>query len=396
MKNCVILLVVMMSFIQCKSKQDISASAKLFEKDNVNISSSDGFTINGILDTDDVKKVKLMIGRKVVTTADVIDHKFVLKGKVEKPIKAMITAKKNSINQSIILENEEYTFHTDKGYAFVEGGKLHEEVLGFISNPEYVALNREMHRMEEEAFSGIKITDHKALKKARAIMVPIENRVFNYENIYLNNIIENGSSTYAKLFALGESYDWDRYPVQKRFALLNQYEKDLGEHPEITLSRKILQEDIDREASGEEVANGMPFKNIKAKDKDGNEINLEDVIKKNDFTILEFWASWCSPCRAEIPNLKNAYAKYKKDGLEIVSVSVDSNSKPWIKALDKEQTTWINTIVEGGFDNKYVKEYGVSAIPASYLISREGVIVASNNELREDNLDKTLDIVFSR
>lgn len=387
MKKLVYIFGFLITFFACTDKK--STSEQMNQADDTN-----GFVINGKLDMEGVKKVKLLVNRKELTTAKVVDNKFVLQGKVDKPTKGVITDKDNSFNVTVILENDTFNLETKNNYAFIKGGKLHQEVLGFIAEPEFVKLNRELQKAEKEAFEGVSMLDHAGLKKGRELLKSVEDKVYQYENDYLNNIIENGSSAYAKLFALGESYDWGRYSVQKRLNLLDEYEKSIGKNAEIDMYRKVLKEDLNKADLEEQVKPGMPFKNVIAKDIDGKEVDLSKVVAANNFTILEYWASWCSPCRAEIPNLKNAYKKYKSKGLEIVSVSVDDRQKSWIKALEKEQLTWISTIAENGFKNKYVKEYGISSIPASYLIAKDGTILASNEQLREADLDKTLSTII--
>lgn len=369
----------------CSTKQSKTESVVKTDTSNTK-----GFVINGILDMEGVKEVNLLVDRKIVQTAKVEDNRFVLTGSVDKPIKGVISDKDNSFNIPIILENATYQLETKDSYAVVKGSPLHEEVFGFIAHPEFITLNRELLKTEKEAFDGLGVLDHEGLKKARVMVKGIEDKVFNYENNYLNNVIEKGSSAYAKLFALSESYDWDRYSVQQRLKMLDEYEKSIGNHPDINMNRKVLKEDLKKGDLDAELKAGMSYKNVIATDRNGNKVDLSKIIAENNFTILEFWASWCSPCRAEIPNLMKAYKKYKAKGLEIVSVSIDKKSKSWIQALDKEQTTWISTIVENGFNNEYVKSYGISAIPASYLITKDGTILASNDELREANLEKTL------
>ena len=91
---------------------------------------------------------------------------------------------------------------------------------------------------------------------------------------------------------------------------------------------------------------------------------LESLLEGNKYLIIDFWASWCGPCRKGIPVMKQLAKKYSKEGLAVVNISVDTDRDAWIKALDKEQMPWVNLI-----DTKGVKrEYGVSGIPSVFLI----------------------------
>ena len=138
------------------------------------------------------------------------------------------------------------------------------------------------------------------------------------------------------------------------------------------------------------VAAGKMFKDVHAIDVNGKTVKLSDVIAKNKFTILEFWASWCGPCRGEIPNLKKAYAKYKDKGLEIYAVSLDNKKPKWLQALKEENCPWLNLNDPAAFEGEAAKGYGLSGVPASYLIGQDGIIRVSNENLRGPELEKTL------
>ena len=116
---------------------------------------------------------------------------------------------------------------------------------------------------------------------------------------------------------------------------------------------------------------GFPIDNIVLNDVAGNAISLDSLRGK--VVLIDFWASWCRPCRMEIPNFKKTYEKYHNDGFEIYSISVDNDAFAWKNALDQEKMPWPNVR-----DDKkiYSNKYNVSSIPFTILIDREGKIVA--------------------
>lgn len=125
----------------------------------------------------------------------------------------------------------------------------------------------------------------------------------------------------------------------------------------------------------------------------GKEFKLSSI--KNKMILLDFWASWCGPCRRENPNVVEAYEKYSKTkfengkGLEIVSVSLDRDREKWKAAIAADKLAWkYHGYDEGG---KVSNIYGITSIPYSLLIDSEGNIVAQGNELRGLNLHITLD-----
>lgn len=124
-------------------------------------------------------------------------------------------------------------------------------------------------------------------------------------------------------------------------------------------------------------------------DSDNKPVKLSDY--KGKYVMLDFWASWCAPCRQENPNVVKAYAKYKDKGLNILGISLDEDRKPWLAAVATDHLTWRHAAEFKRFDGPTVKLYKVEAIPSNFIIDPQGVIIAKNiagTEL-EDFLNKT-------
>lgn len=111
---------------------------------------------------------------------------------------------------------------------------------------------------------------------------------------------------------------------------------------------------------------------------EGNELSLSDLVGKTDYVLVDFWASWCGPCRRLIPVLQEIYAGQPKGRLEILSCSVDREEMPWRVALQEENMPWPQ-MREDDF-HPCSDKYGVQFIPHTILIDREGHIVAVNPE----------------
>ncbi|TAD86663.1 MAG: TlpA family protein disulfide reductase [Bacteroidetes bacterium] len=120
------------------------------------------------------------------------------------------------------------------------------------------------------------------------------------------------------------------------------------------------------------------------------------VFQSADFRgkllLIDFWASWCGPCRKAHPALKKLYAAYKKQGFEIVSISLDENDAAWRKALSTDELPWLNLIDAKGFAGKIAEAYGVLSIPASYRVDSNGKVTAINEQVEE--LKLLLDAYF--
>ena len=116
----------------------------------------------------------------------------------------------------------------------------------------------------------------------------------------------------------------------------------------------------------------------------GEEFTLSSL--KGKYVIIDFWASWCGPCRASIPGVKELYAKYKEKGLEIVGVSCDRNPEDWKKASEEEQFPWIN-LIDTQDGNRAATNYAVHYIPSMFLLDQEGKMIGKMNH---DELDAKL------
>lgn len=118
---------------------------------------------------------------------------------------------------------------------------------------------------------------------------------------------------------------------------------------------------------------------------------LLDLNKiKGKVTIIDFWASWCKPCRIENPNLVNLYDKYHDNGLEIISISLDSETQrlAWIKAIKKDQLNWFNISNLKSWNDPIAQLYGVNSIPATFIIDQDGVLI--DKQLRGSQLDERI------
>jgi thiol-disulfide isomerase/thioredoxin len=118
---------------------------------------------------------------------------------------------------------------------------------------------------------------------------------------------------------------------------------------------------------------------------------LLDLNKiKGKVTIIDFWASWCKPCRIENPNLVNLYDKYHDNGLEIISISLDSETQrlAWIKAIKKDQLNWFNISNLKSWNDPIAQLYGVNSIPATFIIDQDGVLI--DKQLRGRQLDERI------
>ena len=140
---------------------------------------------------------------------------------------------------------------------------------------------------------------------------------------------------------------------------------------------------------GEAQANdGSKFIDFTVPALDGKQVKLADVVAKNKITMVDFWASWCGPCRMEMPNVVEGYKQFPNKGLEIVGVSLDESKEDWETAVKDMGMNWIQTSDLKGWECEAARLYGVRGIPACVLINQKGEIVG--RDLRAEELHARL------
>ena len=164
---------------------------------------------------------------------------------------------------------------------------------------------------------------------------------------------------------------------------------------------KSLEEQLDRldaeltyatDSLMKEYVFGTPFVDLEMNDFQDNTVKLSQWVGKGNYVLLDFWASWCGPCRAEMPNVVSNYAKYHDEGFEIVGISFDNNASAWKKAVKTLGMKWPQMSDLQGWYSAGAKAYGVNSIPASFLLDGEGKVVGVN--LRGDKLGETLREIY--
>ena len=116
-------------------------------------------------------------------------------------------------------------------------------------------------------------------------------------------------------------------------------------------------------------------------DMQGDSIKLSSL--KGKVFLLDFWASWCGPCRASNKQLVKLYSKYKASGFEILGVSLDEEKGDWKKAVAKDKISWLQGIDTGGWEAITALKWNIQAIPASFLVNKDGIVVAIDLEKKE-------------
>ncbi len=234
----------------------------------------------------------------------------------------------------------------------------------FLENDKYVISGR-IDSMAITGGSGLNEKHDEFQKNARAIQSEEEYKT------YLSTVVEenigNALGAYVMLMGLAPQMD---------YAGLTEASQKL----EAAGNTSVYAAKVKEMAAKKELTSvGKKFIDFSAPDTTGTVIALSDIAGKGKYVLLDFWASWCTPCRSESPNLVAAYNQFK-DNFDIFSVSIDEQMMAdyWKEAIVSDGYTWTNVCDLQGWKSPAVDLYYIRSIPANYLIGPDGTIVALN------------------
>ncbi len=300
--------------------------------------------------------------------------KFTLKADIAEPIVAQLVVDTYSGGFTFIAEpGEKYeALLKNAAGAYIKGGKLQDEWQSYIKHSEERRVRlKDLQTRYEELRGQMKY------RSASAVNDTLQRYNAEISEETDKFLAAHDDIITAHTFQLHTQQTDAPLPAVRAL-----YEK-MGEGARNSVSGRIMKERIDRMAKTEA---GRPAPDFTLPDLQGNPVQLSKVPGK--IKILDFWASWCGPCRLNNPHLKGLYEKYHAQGLEVISVSLDSKKEPWAKAVEKDGLPWINVSSLKGTACEVARDYSVTSIPAIFVLNSDNRIITTN--LRGEALDNFL------
>ena len=321
-------------------------------------------------------EIQTETGSLAKDTAIVTDGKFELKGITKGIDLGFIRFEDEQINLPLILEegNIKVTIDKDSIHKSSLGGTLNNDKFQKFNTDSRVISEKVVKfekengpTMQQAQMSKDTVTINKLLKEYKKFQ--------NEMNEYSKKFIVENNDAYLSVLLL-ENFLMRQYLTPEEVkAHYSKLDKSLLE----TKSAKNIKKNLEALT---EVTSGKPAPNFSAPSPDGTVISLKESLGK--VTIIDFWASWCGPCRAENPNVVAMYNELHDKGLNIIGVSLDKDAAKWKEAIAKDKLTWPHVSNLKFWDEPIAKQYNVQSIPATFILDAKGNIVAK--DLRGEEL----------
>ncbi len=319
-------------------------------------------------------------GRQVVNdTAIVFDEKFKMIGSVQEPSVYFLAVDGSEGELIFMLENSEIDIDINKEII------MKSKVSGSETNNDFWAFQHEMERMNEENRklfvtyrNANKSNDIRKKDSIRTILEKYNEQITNYPQVF----IKENNDTYFSLNLIGLEANKPKVDLEALIEAFESLTARLKDSPKGIEVRNKLDNLYVEYQKIAHLEIGKVAPNFEAPTPDGDIVSLDQLRGK--VTIIDFWAAWCGPCRKENPNVVRIYNKFHDQGLEIIGVSLDGQSrqndpkKAWLDAIEKDNLTWNHVSHLQYFNDPVAKLYNISSIPATYLLDKEGKIAYKN------------------
>jgi peroxiredoxin len=343
----------------------------------------DEYSIKGTIDGVETGKIyllKIVEGQpQSIDTADIVGGKFNFKGKIEIPDLRLLRLNEQDYLAPFFLDNSGITVTAKKDSlrnARYKGSPTQDVFQIYMSEVE--KLNKDMMALQAKFQNAMATGNTAEAEKAK-----IDGQAMQDNNLYFtkNFVKEHKNSVvagYITLAMLAGQIDGAELD-----SIVGRFSPEISASEYVVKLKEVIQEQ-------KKTAVGVAAPDFTMNDPDGKPVQLSSLRGK--VVMIDFWASWCAPCRQENPNVVKLYNQYHAKGFEIIGVSLDKEKENWIKAIKDDQLSWIHVSDLQYWQNAVARQYGVNAIPQTYLLDKEGKIIAKG--LRSEQLGAKLAELF--
>lgn len=308
-----------------------------------------------------------------IDSVEIKNNKFEFTGKQDAPIVRFMfypLAEGGEDIIPVVLEDGNISVNIEKNRVTVSGTELNEIM------QKYTEAFHKTTRRAEEAFLALRNIENISQEKrdslkaaADALTSEISQVVFDHISANIENPI--GAFIISTAGAMCQP--------EKLCSIIDSVPEELRDE-RFTQFYNIFKDDIQKRIGALETAEGKNYINFELKDINGKETLFSSIVENNKYTLLDFWASWCGPCRKAMPGIKKIYEKYGNKGLGVVSLSLDTDGEAWKKAVADLEMTWTQLCNPDGGSNQVGQAYGIEFIPTMLIIDKSGKIVARGLE----------------
>jgi thiol-disulfide isomerase/thioredoxin len=306
-------------------------------------------------------------------TLIVKDGKFELSGETDSTYLCMVySEKRNELNAPFFIEpgNISIKLVETPGASRVGGTKCNEQWQEL--NDSVMTIGKEINRIAEHIYGNT--VDEMEQQKG---MDQIEKLNQRFSAIVVKTTEKNIKNEFG--YFLLTYYPEELIDNQTRMKLIDKL-------PDEKQKRPAIQKMLANLKQASESAEGMTIKDFTQPGLDGTPVSLLGEVSKSKITVIDFWASWCGPCRQEMPFMVELYGKYKDKGLNIIGISLDEDSDAWKAATQQLNIPWVQMSDLKGWENVIAKHFCVTSIPHTIVVDQQGKILKRG--LRSEKLEE--------
>ena len=275
----------------------------------------------------------------------------------------LLQAKDQQLQTLLFLDAEEVTVNYQNNTLEVQGGEQNGYLNDYLEKTKY--FQSQLRTIQREFEQNTATQDSQQIMQIRQKYQDIQNQNISYIREFASTMNESILAVWflfdlqqQRLISSEEFTDW--------LDLKSKKVKQSGiAGKAFELSEKLTKSKI-----------GSTVENFKGPQPDGTEIELYDHLGK--ITLIDFWAAWCKPCRLENPNIVSVYQDYRDKGFTVVGVSLDTSKSRWTQAIADDQLDWTQISHLQRFRGPIARSFNITAIPSSFLVDENGVIIAKN------------------